>query len=118
MIAALQEGSQNAVSAMQRGEKTATATVQRTRAACEAIGEIISAINAIAGKNLHVASMAEEQSTVAFEINRSVSRIVELSSQSHAEIIKTTDFCKELEKLSESLTVLVGSFKISTSKVS
>jgi methyl-accepting chemotaxis protein len=62
--------------------------------------------------NLQVATAAEEQSLSANEINESVKRIATLSHQSLTDTDSTAERSAELNRMGETLSAQLSSFKI------
>ncbi|MCI0506438.1 MAG: methyl-accepting chemotaxis protein, partial [Gammaproteobacteria bacterium] len=59
-----------------------------------------------------IACSAEEQSTVAEEINQKVVRISNITDQTAAGAQQTSSASNELNQLAETLKQLVGQFKV------
>jgi methyl-accepting chemotaxis protein len=62
--------------------------------------------------NTMIASAAEEQTSVAEDMNRSIVTINELSQNTSAGATQTSSASQELSKLATQLQSLVGQFKI------
>lgn len=75
MIARLQAGSRNAVSAMDRGREQTKSSVEHTRKVSETLDAIAQAVSTIHDMNVSVASATEEQSAVSQEVNRNITSI-------------------------------------------
>lgn len=112
MIESLQKGTAQAVQTMVSGDQATELTVSKAEQAGHSLESIVNAINSITDMNIQIATSAEEQSAVAQEIDQSINRMAQLLSKSHTEIEKTTYFSSELEELSNSLSGLIGHFKI------
>ncbi|MFV3329454.1 methyl-accepting chemotaxis protein [Pseudomonas sp. NY15437] len=112
LIAALQRGAQDAVSRMDDSRRLTGSSVQLTRRAGEALGAIARTVADIQGMNLQIASAAEEQSSVAEEINRSVVQVREIADQSAAASEQTASSSTELARLGSELQLQVGRFRL------
>ncbi len=75
MIERLQSGSRDAVSVMNHSSKQAAESVEQATQAAQALDAIDSAVDTITDMCMQIAAAVEEQSTVAEEINRSVTTI-------------------------------------------
>ncbi len=112
MIEKLQQGANAAVSAMQSGQQKTEHTVQRAGSAGEALAAITEAVSRIAEMNAHIAHAADEQSTVAKDINRNVSEIHGLSSEAVAGAEQAAEASKALQTMAEELQQVIRVFKI------
>ncbi|MDU4252092.1 MAG: methyl-accepting chemotaxis protein [Pseudomonas sp.] len=112
LIAGLQRGAQDAVTRMDDSRRLTGSSVELTRRAGEALGEIARTVADIQGMNLQIASAAEEQSSVAEEINRSVVQVREIADQSAAASEQTTSSSTELARLGNELQLQVGRFRL------
>ena len=61
---------------------------------------------------MDIATAAEQQSSVASEINRSVTNIHEISEESEQQAASTLQACQELADMGEQLQHVVGRFMI------
>ena len=73
---------------------------------------VLSGISGINDKNMQIASAAEQQSTVADEINQKVLSISDVAVQTSAGAEQTASTSRELARLAEQLQALVGRFKL------
>ncbi len=112
MIEKLQQGANAAVAAMQSGQQKTEHTVQRAGSAGEALAAITEAVSRIAEMNAHIAHAADEQSTVANDINRNVSEIHGLSSEAVAGAEQAAEASKALQTMAEELQQVIRVFKI------
>ncbi len=112
MIERLQSGTKDAVKAMERGQNMASASVDKANQAGNSLSSITKAVSQIADMNTQIATAAEQQSTVADNINSNVVAISDLAVQAteRAEQIATSS--TDLEQLSERLQKIVGTFKV------
>jgi methyl-accepting chemotaxis protein len=112
MIEKLQQGANAAVSAMQSGQQKTEHTVQRAGSAGEALAAITEAVSRIAEMNAHIAHAADEQSTVARDINRNVSEIHGLSSEAVAGAEQAAEASRSLQAMAEELQQIIRVFRI------
>jgi len=89
MIDRLQKGARDAVAAMEAGQSKSEDSVSKSGETREALGVIESAVTEINDMNAQIARAAEEQSSVAEEINRNVVAIRDISTESPAGIQQT-----------------------------
>lgn len=111
MIERVQGGTKEAVRAMEIGRESAAGSVNKAREADNALGAITEAVARINDMNALIASAAEEQSSVAEEINRNVNNISQISEQTLTGSTQTAAAADELARLSGELQGLVGQFK-------
>ncbi|RUO63844.1 methyl-accepting chemotaxis protein [Pseudidiomarina planktonica] len=113
MIERLQVATQNAVKAMEVGQRDASNSVEQAQKAGASLQSITSAVAEINDMNAHIASAAEEQSTVTEEINKNISTISSISDQSAESSLQVKDASDSLAKLAADLQREVGQFKVS-----
>ena len=112
MIARLQKGTQDAVTAMRRSSDAGDVTSEQANRAgtsLDAIAQLIATINAM---NAQIASAAEEQTAVAEEINRSVHKIAVAVDSVADETQQGAQTARNLAGLGERLGALVRQFRI------
>lgn len=112
MIERLQNGSHKAVEVMNSGSEKAQSTVETAGTAAESLVKIVHAINTISDMNTQIAGAAEEQSTVAQEIDQSITRISTLSADSAEGSDRVAHATNNLSGLGDDLRTLIGTFKI------
>ena len=112
MIESLQSGARNAVEVMQKSNDRSQACVEKAASAGTSLTSITSSVNEINEMNLQIASAAEEQTSVAEEINRNVMQINTLVEGTASGARQTSASSVELTKLASQLQSLVGQFKI------
>jgi methyl-accepting chemotaxis protein len=110
MIETLQTGTSNAVNALVSGRKQASSCVDEAAKTGAAISEIEQSIAAINDMNVLIASAAEEQSTVAEEINQNIISINQSTdiNLNNVEDIKTNSHT--VAKLSDKFRGITSSF--------
>ncbi len=111
MIESLQSGTQAAVGAMDSSRNQAQLGADKISDAGTVLGTIVSSITHINDMNTQIASAAEEQSSVAEEINQNVVKISEIAVSSAANSAQTQNASEGLSRLSVSLQNLVSQFK-------
>lgn len=113
MIERLQTGASNAVEAMETGRTQAQAGVEQAQAAAQSLEAITHAVTTINEMNTMIASAAEEQTSVAEEMNKNIVNISQLSHDTAGAAEQTTSASTELSKLASQLESLVNQFKLS-----
>lgn len=113
MIERLQSGARNAVDAMEQGRTQAHAGVEQAREAADSLTAITRAVTTINEMNTMIASAAEEQTSVAEDMNRNIVNISQLSHDTAGAAEQTTSASTELSKLASQLESLVNQFKLS-----
>ena len=113
MIERLQAGASNAVEAMEQGRTQAHAGVEQAQVAAESLEAITRAVTTINEMNTMIASAAEEQTSVAEEMNKNIVNISQLSHDTAGAAEQTTSASTELSKLASQLESLVNQFKLS-----
>ncbi|SDT90654.1 methyl-accepting chemotaxis protein [Halopseudomonas salegens] len=113
MIGRLQTGSSAASEVMHTSRELAQQTVTKTREAETALDTIRREVGAINDLNAQIASAAEEQSAVAEEVNRNISRIHQSTLESSAGSDQVAASSRELSTLADQLEHKVNFFKIS-----
>ncbi|HHQ69324.1 MAG TPA: methyl-accepting chemotaxis protein [Halothiobacillaceae bacterium] len=112
MIDRLQSRSNDAVKAMEQAAsqvKNSTDAISDTESA---LSEIVMGVSNISDLNFQIASAAEEQSSVAEEINRNIQTISEISEESARGSADTKTASAELARLAEQLQSQVNRFRL------
>jgi methyl-accepting chemotaxis protein len=113
IIERLQAKTQSAVLVMKSGEELAQSCVKQAGIAGEAIEKITTAVSTISNQNFQIASAAEEQNTVAEEINRNVVNINDIAQESTVSASETLQTSGALAKLAVDLQTIINQFKLS-----
>jgi len=112
MMHAIQSDTSSTVQAMATSSQKAERTRQIAQEAGEALEQIAAAVVQINEQNQTIASAAEEQSSVAREVDRSLVNIRDLSVQTASGANQTSAASSELARLAEQLNQLVQKFRI------
>ena len=111
MIESLQAGSREAVQLMEQSRKQTQSGVEQTTKAGDALGAIANEVERINDMNTQIASAAEEQSSVAEEINRNVVSISQVADESAQGAEQTARASEDLASLATELQQMVTRFK-------
>jgi methyl-accepting chemotaxis protein len=102
MIEQLQSGSSAVSNAMTESQNKAAEAVENSKVADGALIRIREAISQISDMNIHIATAAEEQSSVAEEINGNTVKIKDIVTQVTDQATETTNASKsQVEKVQE-----------------
>jgi methyl-accepting chemotaxis protein len=112
MIERLQAGANNAVKAMEAGQTQARKGVEQASLAGASLETITQSVTTISDMNMQIASAAEEQSSVADEINRNIATISQSADNTAHGSQQTAIAGDELARLAAELRELVGHFKV------
>lgn len=112
MIERLQAGSQSAVSAMEKSREQAKVSVEYAASAGDSLEVINQSASTISDMNTQIASAAEEQGSVAEEVNRNVVNITQIAdstAESTNELLAAND---NLNSLADQLRTMIGRFRL------
>lgn len=112
IIESLQSGANSAVAATKSGREEADITLQKAAEAGTSLTAITQAIESISGMNTQIATSAQEQSSVANDINQNISSISVLADQSADGVTHAQSVSGKLSTLSNHLHDLVSHFKV------
>lgn len=112
MIESLQNAASNAVGDMRRSQDRVQDSVEHAERAAESLGKIAQAIGTIAEMNMQIAVASNEQSSVADDIDESVTNIRHVSEESAEHSRSTAIAGQQLEASAERLHRAIGSFRI------
>ena len=112
MIERLQKGAKEAVKAMEQGQSMAQGTLERVEHSDQTLNAINQAVARIKEMNMQIASAAEEQGSVAEEINRNVMTINDLSEQSARGAAQTAEASTEQARLASALRSMAAQYKV------
>ena len=112
MIEKLQSAAQSAVKVMDNSRSKAEDSVSQAALADTSLAAITNAVSLIKDMNTQIATAAEEQSSVAEEINRNVVNISNIGDRTAEGAGQTSIASEELARLAGELQQLVNQFKI------
>lgn len=111
MIEGFVAESRRSVESMEASRSRSEETVDRIDHATNALKTIEGSVETIHDQVTQIAAASEQQSQVAEEINRNVTRIVDASRQSVSGVSQTSEASTELARLGEELRSLIGQFR-------
>lgn len=111
MIEALQKGSCHAEEVMSQSRGRAQQTVETASSAGDSLHAITRSVATIKDMNTQIAAAAEEQSSVAEEINKNISNIQSISEETASGSNQTKSACNELAGWGAELQQIVSQFK-------
>ena len=103
----------NAVSVMDRGQQQASDSVEQARRAGQSLQTVNEAVKRMTDMNAQIATAAEEQSSVADEINENFHSITQATEQSAAGSEQVSSSSRELNELAKRLSGQVRRFRVS-----
>ena len=111
MIEKLQSGARQAVQEMEKSRVQTDQTVEKASHTGEQLNNITASVSDISGMSTQIATAAEEQTSVADELSRSIQHIADISERAsgNADMLATTT--GEMAQLESRLTTLVNQFK-------
>ncbi len=112
LIAGLQNRARGASDMMNASNTLAQDTVVLAREVETGLNDVVQTISLIQAMNMQIATAAEEQSSVAEEINRSVLNVRDVAEQSAAAVEETAASTAELARLGNELQSRVSFFKV------
>ncbi|MBB1487434.1 methyl-accepting chemotaxis protein [Oceanospirillum sediminis] len=112
MIETLQSGARQAVSVMEDSQTRTRETAEKAMSTQVALDTITESMQKVNDMISQIASAAEQQSSVAEEINRNVINIVDLSGNTAQASQQTSQASAELNNLAGQLKQLINRFKI------
>ncbi|MOA08033.1 Methyl-accepting chemotaxis protein McpS [compost metagenome] len=112
LIGQLQQGVQQTANAMLGSRDMSQLSVELARQAGTALAGIDRAIDDLRGRNLQIATAAEEQSAVSEEINRSILKVQGVAEQTAAASQEMASSSRALARLGGDLQGMVGRFRV------
>lgn len=112
MIERLQSGAKQAVTAMEQGQEKTGKVVSKANTAGDALKAITGAVSRIAEMNTQIATAAEEQSSVAEDINQNIVSISTLAVQAAESAEHTAASSQELERMAQELDSTISVFRV------
>lgn len=110
MISGVQHSTQQTASSLRHTATQANLTLEQAASTGQALTVIINATATINDRNLLIASAAEQQAQVAGEVDRNLSSIRDLSSQTASGAQQTTVASNALSMLATDLNLMVQRF--------
>lgn len=111
VIEKLQVRAQHAFKAMEEGRQQTMASVEQADKALGSLRMISDAVTRITDMNAHIASAAEQQTTVVDEMNRNMVNISSVAEQNAASMAQLETASATLAELANRLQTLVHRFK-------
>ena len=112
VIEGLQNGTREVVSSMDSSHRQAQTSVQQVELAVSALQRISNAVGVITDMNLQIASAAEEQSSVAEEINRNVASIRDVTESISQQADESAQVSQSLNRLANHQQALMDQFRV------
>jgi len=112
LITNLVSSAESSVKTMESGTVLAGQTLDKARNTGEAIKEIATAVEEIKQYNSQIATAAEQQTSVAEDINQNVTLIRDVSDQSATSAGQVASASNELSQLSEDLKQQISRFQV------
>ena len=112
IIESLQNRSKEAVNVMAEGRQQANVGVEQAQAAGQALSEIATKVSELERVSTEIAVAAEQQSSVADEISRSIVHISEVSEENAEAASNSSTESMMLSGLASSLQTKVAEFKV------
>ena len=110
MIKSIQQSSAAAVDVMQAGQQRASGSVELSQRVGQSFQDISNAVDRITGMNAQVATASEEQTAVTEEINRNLTGISAVASETLASANQTAAASSRLHKLVGDLQSMLKQF--------
>jgi len=112
LVGNLVSSAETSVSSMETGIKLAEQTLERAESAGATIRETAEAVEDIHNHNSQIATAAEQQTSVAEDINQNVTQIRDVGLQSAASAEQVSAASEELARLAEGLSGQISRFKM------
>jgi methyl-accepting chemotaxis protein len=112
LVASLQNGTAQVSSIMLSSRGLTDSSVALTRKAGTSLASITHTVSGIQAMNQQIAAAAEQQSSVAEEISRSILNVRDVSEQTAAASDETAASSVELARLGNQLQTLVSHFRM------
>jgi methyl-accepting chemotaxis protein len=112
LVSGLQNGTRQVSSIMLSSRELTDSSVALTRKAGTSLGSITQTVSNIQAMNQQIAAAAEQQSSVAEEISRSIISVRDISEQTASASEETAASSVELARLGNQLQMMVSHFRI------
>jgi methyl-accepting chemotaxis protein len=116
IIERLQNRANTVVNAMEQSRELAHGCVSQADVAANSLDEITAAVSSINSMNLQIASAAEQQSSVAEEINRNIVNINDVATSSTEAANETLQTSRSLAELATELQSIVNQFQLESNE--
>ena len=112
VIERIQTGTRGVVATMHSSQTLAKNNAEQIQQAVQALGKISDAVTVISDMNLQIASAAEEQSSVAEEVNRNVSNIRGVTEALTGQAAEAAKVSSQLNARANQQMVLMDQFRV------
>ncbi|MES9882655.1 MAG: methyl-accepting chemotaxis protein [Sedimenticola sp.] len=112
MIERLQSAARNAMASMEKSRVRAQEGMQEVSVTGESLRSITTSVDNIAEVNELVASAAEEQNTVAEDIQQNIASISDIAAQTTTGANEMAGSSEHLAELATKLQIMVGNFRV------
>ena len=112
LVSGLQNGTRQVSSIMLSSRELTDSSVKLTRRAGTSLSSITQTVSSIQAMNQQIAAAAEQQSSVAEEISRSIISVRDISEQTASASEETAASSVELARLGNQLQTMVSRFKV------
>jgi len=112
IISTVHNGTKDAVHAMQVSQDRTAQCVTLSQQAGETISNVTAAVETIKGMNTQIATAAEEQSSVADDINANINGVASLAQESHEAVESSREISQKLSSLASSFRQLSSQYKV------
>ena len=111
LIETMRNSASQAVDVMQRGQEQAGNSVEQARRAGKSLDTVNHVVKQMTDMNAQIATAAEEQSSVAEEINQNFHKITEATEETAAGSEQVSESSRQLNELARNLSERVKRFK-------
>lgn len=112
MIERLQSGAEEAQNSVNEGQLLGTQSVTQAEQVAESLRTIATAVDSLNDMNTHIASAAEEQSTVAEDVHQNVARISEMANVTGDNAAATAAAAQQLGGLASGLRGIIKRYTL------
>jgi len=112
VIDGLQQGTSKVVDAISENHQQAQESVGQVSRAAEALDRIAHAVRVISNMNLQIAAAAEEQSSVAEEVNRNITGVRGVTESLKTQANASSTISRSLNELASQQQTLMDHFKV------
>lgn len=113
VIETMKTSAGQAVNVMEKGQEQASMSVEQARRAGNSLISVNDTVRQMTDMNVQIATAAEEQSTVAEEINENFHKITSATEQSAAGSEQVSESSRELNELAKNLSQRIRRFRTS-----